>query len=79
MKYDLTKLTNLWSYMIIGDDANGAVDLQFRSLVNAAAFVSMANVEEKTTLTFPDLVVGTFDQSVSITIADYTDAFMPLS
>lgn len=77
-KIDLAATADLWGYAIVGDDPNGAVDLEFGSLVSAAGFVNANDILHKTSLTFPDRVTH-FGHTVTITVHGYREVFKPLS
>jgi hypothetical protein len=76
VKIDLNACTELWGYKIIGY-VNGAIDLEFRNLVSAAAFVNANDIAGRTSLTFPDLVTG-FDHPVTVTVRGYDEIFKPI-
>jgi hypothetical protein len=74
VKIDLEKVQNLWHFSIHGATADGDVDLEFKDLMTAAAFVRSNEIAGKTKFTFPDTVRG-FNHTVTITVADYAETF----
>jgi hypothetical protein len=78
IKIDLVACANLYGYVVVGDDSYGAVDLEFRSLMSASAFVSANEIENRTTITFPDRV-SSFGHPITITIRNYAEVFRPLA
>lgn len=77
-KIDLAANAFRWGYKVVGDDAYGAVDLEFISLVSAAHFVNSHDIAHKVSLTFPDRVVN-FAHPVMVTVTEYEEIFQTLS
>jgi hypothetical protein len=70
---DLYKLRDAYGYLIHGDDANGATDLEFPNIGAAAAFVEATGLESRAIIR-DDTVKGFFTPVVlTITIAPAYD------
>lgn len=76
-KIDLTSVSHLWGFAIHGTDARGTVDLEFKNVVSAAAFVAANELENRTVFTNPGRV-NWFNDPVTISIMKYTDVFHSL-
>jgi hypothetical protein len=74
MKINLEKVQSLWNFSIHGATADGDIDLEFKDMMTAAAFVRSNDIAGRTRFTFPDTLRG-FDHTVTITVVDYAEVF----